>query len=244
MKQSQVSLRQLVIERWNNPKILNGYNKNLSFSGLRKMEEVLIKKYLKLNSKVLDIGCGSGRALLVLSKNYEMYGIDISRGMVALARRNLQRKKLKAKISEMDICSLKYKNDFFDAALFLRNGFEVIPKGAKRLMALNEVFRTLKKGGIFILTTQSVLYPTPKIWLKIIWQYLSNHVLRGIKEFEFGDLVIYDEINVRVYIHFSNPFSIEKMLKDVGFEVFETVSDESKHFPYFSGGLIYYIARK
>ncbi len=235
------NLKKIIIKRYNNIKILEKY-KQYSFSGLKKIELKLINKFVKKNSKILDVACGSGRVLLVLAKKHDVYGIDISKKMVFLTRQNLIKRKLKAKLEVMDACSLKYKNKSFDCVLFLGNGFEQIPEKMNRIKALEEIFRVLKQNGIFILTTQSALFPDFKIWVLLFFQYVKYHLFKKIKEFEFGDLILKDITDV--YIHISNPFFIKKRLKHIGFNLIKIVSEKNKKFPYFTKGLIYYVARK
>ena len=65
------------------------------------------------NSKILDIGCGTGNLLYLLEKQnreYKLYGIDISEEMLKIARKKLKKAKLKLQSAE----SLDFKDNYFD----------------------------------------------------------------------------------------------------------------------------------
>lgn len=44
------------------------------------------EKYLKLNAKILDLGCGSGRDLKYFSKSYQVIGIEPSHSLAKFAK--------------------------------------------------------------------------------------------------------------------------------------------------------------
>jgi ubiquinone/menaquinone biosynthesis C-methylase UbiE len=74
---------------------------------LRLLKEVKIKN----NSTILDAGCGTGSFLNILSKNktLKLYGIDVSRKMLEIAKKKL---KNRAKLSLTPVEKIDYKNKF------------------------------------------------------------------------------------------------------------------------------------
>lgn len=68
------------------------YNMFYGDKNYRKEAEIidkLIKKYKKDSTKILDIGCGTGRHDIELNRiGYEIKGIDISSNMIDVARKN------------------------------------------------------------------------------------------------------------------------------------------------------------
>ncbi|MEK6859844.1 MAG: class I SAM-dependent methyltransferase [Nanoarchaeota archaeon] len=66
---------------------------------------------IKNNSKILDVGCGTGNLLKILekqNKNNHLYGIDISEEMLKIARKKLKKAKLKLQSAE----NLDFKKSF------------------------------------------------------------------------------------------------------------------------------------
>ncbi len=82
-----------------------------SISIINRPEYKYIVKWIKPNSKVLDLGCGDGSlgALLIEDKGCEVWGIDVSENGVAQSCQ----KGIKAEIGDMDM-GLKYPDKSFD----------------------------------------------------------------------------------------------------------------------------------
>jgi tellurite methyltransferase len=104
--------------------------------------------------RVLDLGCGTGRHLILLAKEgFEVYGLDISPTGLEEARRWLEEEGLRAELKEGDMTSLPYPEGFFDGAISIH----VIYHGTLEQMrkAIGELHRTLRPGGLALLTFQS-----------------------------------------------------------------------------------------
>ena len=79
---------------------------------------VKLLRYIKAK-RILDLGCGTGRHVIALAKRgFEVYGIDIAKNALNLARERLKEKNLKAKLKIGDIYKkLPFKNNFFDGLI-------------------------------------------------------------------------------------------------------------------------------
>jgi methionine biosynthesis protein MetW len=70
-----------------------------------------IIKWIKSNTKVLDVGCGVGSLgqSLTKEKNCEVWGVDVSNNAI----RKAEEKGVKTSICDIDL-GLKFNNDYFD----------------------------------------------------------------------------------------------------------------------------------
>jgi SAM-dependent methyltransferase len=107
------------------------------------------------NTKVLDLGCGCGRHLMLLNEfGFDAHGIDGSPWAVNYAKNWIAERDFKADIREGLIIDLPYENATFDCiiehATLVTNNWDDI------LSATRECARVLKDGGIgfFLLKTR------------------------------------------------------------------------------------------
>jgi len=136
-----------------------------NFEPLFETERVLFAKLsprLK-DSKILDIGVGGGRTtrhLLEISSDY--IGIDY----VPQFAEETARKYPNTKICCGDATNLKdFDKDPFDFVLFSYNGIDYVPH-SDRQVALDEAYRVLKPGGIFMFSSHNRDY---KYFNKLPW---------------------------------------------------------------------------
>lgn len=124
--------------------------------------------------KILDIATGTGDLAINLAKIKEakIIGLDISKGMLAIAEEKLKKKKLDQKINLVlgDSEKLPFSDNQFDAITVgygVRN-FENLNKG------LQEIHRVLKPNGVFVVleTSQPTKFP-----MKQLFQFYSKYVI-------------------------------------------------------------------
>lgn len=192
--------------------------------GLWNSEKILIDKYFKSNSKILDIGCGSGRTTIPLyNMRFDVIGIDITPEMINTAKKISSAKNLNIAYEVGDATNLKYPDNYFDGAIFANNGWVQIPGKENRQKSLNEIYRVLKPGGHFILTAHQRYYSGEyrffwiKQWLKF---YISKPFGFKIKEIDFGDL-FFDRphIKARQFIHLTSRKEVQNQIKNTGFKL-------------------------
>jgi ubiquinone/menaquinone biosynthesis C-methylase UbiE len=106
---------------------------------------------IRRGESVLEIGCGTGYGLVVLAhrttREGRVAGVDISSGMLARARRKIQKKRVSewVKLYLDDALCLKFQDDFFDA-VFMSFTLELFPESEMGLV-LRECRRVLRKDG-------------------------------------------------------------------------------------------------
>jgi SAM-dependent methyltransferase len=109
---------------------------------------------------ILDIGCGTGRHSIELSKRgYTVTGIDLSDSLLEKAREKAGEQNLKIDFQKHDARNLPFENDF-DAVIMLCEGaFPLMETDEMNYEILKNATRSLKKRGKFIFTTLNGLFP-------------------------------------------------------------------------------------
>jgi len=105
---------------------------------------------LKNKEKVLDAGCGPGRDIKILYELgiKEVYGIDLSKNMLNIAKEYESR----GKYFVMDIRKLDFDDEFFDGIICI--GVLVHLNKEDFIRSLKELYRVLKKEGILLLSVK------------------------------------------------------------------------------------------
>lgn len=116
----------------------------------------MVKEYLtRPDMRILDVGCGTGRhAINLATKGYKnITGIDLSPGMIRAAKKAAKEKNVQVDFRVCDARELPFEDEF-DAAICLCEGaFSLLENDTENYKVLKAIHRSLKKHGIFILTT-------------------------------------------------------------------------------------------
>lgn len=109
-----------------------------------------IKEKLEAGIDVLDVGCGSGRAINFLAVNYpnsRFAGYDFSREGIGNARSEANRLNLKNVRFEVKDAAAIGEREQYD----LITAFDAIHDQAKPAIVLREIFQALRKDGTFLM---------------------------------------------------------------------------------------------
>ena len=148
--------------------------KNLLFNPVKKaVEFVKVKK----NSKILDAGCGTGNLLKILedkNASLKLYGVDISKEMLKIARKKLKNAKIKLEAAE----KLSFKKNYFDY-IFSVDAFHHYYDCS---LVMKNFYRVLKKNGHLIVVDFSFGIFFNKIFSKIEPGNNEMHTVQEFKE--------------------------------------------------------------
>ncbi|MCD4783233.1 MAG: class I SAM-dependent methyltransferase [Candidatus Eremiobacteraeota bacterium] len=154
------------------------YMENIFTKGTKMEVDFLLKKLdLPTGSKILDVGCGTGRHSVELAKKgYKMTGIDLSAGMLEKAREAASKEGVEVEFIKAD--ATKFRADSrFDAIICLCEGAFTLSDLSEDpiehdRMILKNIYNSLEPGGKFILTCTNAM--------KLIRKHSQEDVDRGI----------------------------------------------------------------
>jgi len=112
------------------------------------------------NFKIIDIGCGTGRHSIELTKRgYKIVGIDLSQSQLARAKEKAKQLNLKIDFQQHDARKLTFEGEF-DAAIMLCEGaFSLMETDEMNFEILKNATKALKSKGKLIFTTLNGLFP-------------------------------------------------------------------------------------
>lgn len=195
------------------------YARNDSYSALQHrqfyIECMFEKQPIPKGARILDVGCGPGELVLsLLKKGYDVWGVDISQGMVAEAIGVLEADGFAATdgISVGDIEKLEFEDCFFDVVV----AAGVIEYQSDDEQALSEMHRVLKPGGYLILNVTNRYSYLGMLdgayrWLKK--HDATRHLLRFVKGGLLGQGELHDFPERRTH----SPRAFDRTLAAFGF---------------------------
>ncbi len=194
----------------------DGMNRVISLGSDVTWRKKVIKMAAAKNpSTILDIATGTGDLAIQFAEKTtadKIIGLDLSDGMLSVARKKVLGKPIAKKIEfiQGDSEALPFEDNYFDAitvSFGIRN-FENLEKG------LSEILRVLRKDGIFVILETSV--PT-KFPFKQGYYFYSKYVLRLMGRLFSKDKVAYQYLSESASVF---PFGQElnNILRKIGFK--------------------------
>ena len=153
-----------------------------------------ISRFKSENEILIDIGCGPGIFLDIAKKcGYQVIGVDVSTEVV-----NMVKKKYNVRVIKGEFPQVKINNDNVGVI----TAFQTIEHVRNPLILLQSIYRTIKPGGLVVMTTLNL----DSVWRKIM----------GRKWFSY----LHDE-----HLHYWNPKSLKTIFKRAGFSKIQIFSD-------------------
>ncbi len=110
--------------------------------------------------KIIDIGCGTGRHSLELSKRgYGITGIDLSESLLEKAREKAKQNGLQIDFLKHDARHLPFEKQFDLAIMMCEGGFPLMETDEMNYEILKNATKALKDKGKIIFTTLNGLFP-------------------------------------------------------------------------------------
>jgi len=184
---------------------------------LQEPEKLLFNKFINKESKVLDIGCGAGRTTFHINKiTTNVIGADYAENMIHAARE----KHNSIDFRVMDATKLTFPHNFFDIVVFSYNGICCIHPEEKRIAAVLEIRRVLKKNGIFI---YSVINKYPPYSISTLLNYIVSVPLLG---FSTDYKIHVTRTGIALYYE-NTPQKEMQMMQSKGFKMLDKLNSDS-----------------
>jgi len=194
-KDSNATKKDQVANMFNNiSKNYDGLNRVITFGIDVKWRKQVVALVKATNpKKILDIATGTGDLAIMQSNSIpsaKVIGLDISEGMLEVGKEKIKNLNIEDSVELVlgDSENIPYEDNFFDAITVsygVRN-FENLNKG------LQEIYRVLKPGGIFVVLETSV--PT-KFPFKQGYQFHSKVILPLVGKLFSKDKIAYSYLS-------------------------------------------------
>jgi SAM-dependent methyltransferase len=161
-------------------------------NGLQERIEIpLLIRALSLpkGQRILEVGCGRGIALPVLSSRLApraLVGIDVDQELVAIAQQRLRVLDVDATVEHADVRALPFEDASFDLVIDFGTCYHI--SGASD--ALAQIARVLRPGGLFVHETpiaQCLAHPIRSFGRRLPWSHAGfarrrSALLWGVRE--------------------------------------------------------------
>ncbi len=102
-------------------------------------------------ARIVDLACGTGRHALALEKlGHDVVGVDLSEGMIRVARGNAAAAGARAEFRCGDLRALAVQGAPFDAATCLFDSIGYVQTNDALEQAFRGAARTVRRGGLFV----------------------------------------------------------------------------------------------
>jgi tRNA (uracil-5-)-methyltransferase TRM9 len=98
------------------------------------------------HGRIANLGCGTGADFLPLASDFELVGVDCSRGMLREAQRHQTKHNYRATLIQGDLASLPLGDSAFDYAVGIA-AYHLVKDETARLLAFRELRRILRPAG-------------------------------------------------------------------------------------------------
>ena len=128
------------------------------------------------NTKILDIGCGTGRHSIELAKRgYNVVGIDLSESLLKRAKQKMLAQNLQINFQKYDARNLPYSNEFELVIMICEGAFSLMETDEMNFQILQNAAKALKANGKLIFTTLNALFPL----FHSVKDFLNSHGKEG-----------------------------------------------------------------
>lgn len=206
------------------PQVAGNYDEEFAENTLFDFDESVLLRYFTKPGVFVDLGCGTGRALLPFARRgFQTIGVDLSPRFLKLVAEKGSRENLAIELVVANLIELGCLADAsIDYASCLFSTLGMIRGRASRARALAHVHRSLKPGGIFIVHVHNRWHnlrePQGRRWLlkNLTWERWRGTNEPGDKFFPYRGIR-------EMFLHLYTKPEFERELRTAGFEITELI---------------------
>ena len=204
--------------------IAAAYDESLRDSLLFRFDEQLLQEHFCQPGLVVDLGCGTGRALVPLARaGFRCLGVDLSLPMLQVvgrkaAEEQLSIARLQANLVELD----GLRDESADYALCLFSTLGMIRGRENRHRLLTHARRILKPGGLLVVHVHNVWY---NLFDAMGRRWLASNLLESLTkaDVERGDKFFDDRGVAKLFVHAFGQREFVTALRKAGFQLVKLV---------------------
>lgn len=160
-------------------------------------------------SRILDIGCGTGRHSIELAKRgYNVTGIDLSESQLKRANEKAREQNLSVDFQKLDARDLPFSGEFNLVIMVCEGAFPLMETDEMNFQILRCASRALKSKGKLIFTTLNGLFPV----FHSVGDFLSSNSEKDTASYNYTsfDLMTFRYRNITTFTDDSgNKFDLE-----------------------------------
>ncbi len=182
--------------------IAEGYDEYFALHPLFEIDEGLLHARLSPPGPVVDLGCGTGRALLPLARRgFTTVGVDLSQSMLRIVAQKAAHDGVRVHGVRANLAELScFQSGVFECAICLFSTLGMIRGRRHRDRFLGQVRRMLRPGGRFIVHVHN-------LWSNLLTspgrRWLVPHLLQATidRRIEWGDKFFSYRGVPRMFLH-------------------------------------------
>jgi SAM-dependent methyltransferase len=204
--------------------IAGTYDEHFRGTLLFQFDEQLLLRHFCQPGLVIDLGCGTGRALVPLARHgFRCLGVDLSRAMLQVVGRKaveegLPIARLQANLVELDCL----RDEAADYCVCLFSTLGMIRGRQNRQRVLAHARRILKPGGLFVVHVHNVWY---NLFDAMGRRWLAGNLLESLisRDVELGDKFFDDRGVAKLFVHTFGRREFVGALRTAGFQLVELI---------------------
>jgi len=204
--------------------IADDYDEFFALTSLFEFDEAVISRHFVEPGLVVDLGCGTGRALLPLvRRGFRGLGVDLSAAMLGVVREKADLESLQVDLLMANLVELDSLADAVaDYCLCLFSTLGMIRGREHRARALAHMHRILKPGGKAVLHVHNVWN---NLFDPLGRRYLVKHLPRVLlrRDEQLGDKVMPYRGIPNMYLHSFTRGELRRELTGAGFRITEII---------------------
>lgn len=145
------------------------------------------------STKILDIGCGTGRHSIELAKRgYSVTGIDLSESLLNRAKEKAREKNLEIDFQRKDARQFSFEDEFDLVIMLCEGAFPLMETDEMNYQILKNAARSLKPNGKLIFTTLNGLFPL----FHSVKEFINSGSTEGVSTENTFDLMTFRDHSI------------------------------------------------